>query len=895
MTMLAPGLATSNMGVADMGAADALVSPALDGNAADLEVYRRGLPGPDVGSHNRAGPEVAGATADHHDRAGVDVAGATAATADARAETGCAHCGLPTAPGQRFCCAGCAAAFDTIHKLGLGSFYQRCIAERPPKPEPTDRPELTRFIAARPDGGNELVLAIDGLRCGACVWLIESILGREPTVITGRVNMTTRRLKLVWRGPAAEAERLVERIESLGYRLVPFDPAALAAARDETDRALIRALAVAGFAAINVMLMSIGIWAGDAAGLLDDMGPATRDLLHLVSALIALPAIVYAGQPFFRSALAALRHGRTNMDVPIGLGVALVTGISVAQTFAHARDAYFDSAIMLLFFLLIGRVLDHRARGHVRATAELLLTLRSSDATVLAEDGGTARRPAHALVPGDRVLVGMGERIGGDGVVERGASSVDTSLVSGESLPVAVRAGTPVFAGTTNLAAPLTVRITATENGTLLAECARLIEASEARRSRFVVLADRVARRYAPAVHVTAAATFLGWYVWGGASLSQALLTASAVLIVTCPCALALAVPAVQVIATSRLFRVGVLLKSGTALERLAEVDTVVFDKTGTLTEPSLALARDGVDPEALRSAAALAAHSRHPLARALVAACDNVPAALDAVEYPGLGVSSGAMRLGSAAFAGVTNGDAIVRSELEHPRSGASSVVAPSRPVTSSAVASSRSVMSIEVGGGNAAAPELWLSRPGLAPVRFTFAERPRFDAAATVARLRSMGLRVRLLSGDRAASVAHIGAAVGIDDWRAQCSPVEKVGLLRQMGGRVLMVGDGLNDGPCLADAHVSASPASAADIAQTMADVVFQGAGLGCIADLVATARRTRRLMRGNIAMSIVYNALMVPLAVGGVVTPWLAAAAMSGSSLLVISNSFRAARG
>jgi Cu2+-exporting ATPase len=350
-------------------------------------------------------------------------------------------------------------------------------------------------------------------------------------------------------------------------------------------------------------------------------------------------------------------------------------------------------------------------------------------------------------------------------------------------------------------------------------------------------------------VHLTALTTFVGWYLLGGVPLSQALLTASAVLIVTCPCALALAVPAVQVIATARLFRSGILLKSGTALERLAEVDTVVFDKTGTLTEPSLALVRDGVDPAALRDAVSLAAHSRHPLARALVAAGGSVHAADDVEEHPGLGVSGGGMRLGSAAFVGA-------------------------------------------ISEGSCSGPELFLGRSGMAPVRFSFAERPRHDAAETISLLREMGLHVRLLSGDRAASVARIAAAVGIDDWQAECSPMDKVAVLRRMGGRVLMVGDGLNDAPCLAEAHVSVSPATAADISQTIADAVFQGTGLRAVADLVITARRARRLMRGNISLSLVYNLLMVPLAVAGLVTPWLAAAAMSSSSLLVIGNSFRA---
>ena len=808
--------------------------------------------------------------------------------------------------GKRFCCPGCASAFEAIQSLGLGSFYERCIAERPPRPEPAERYDLTRFIVDRPDGNKELILAIDGLRCGACVWLIESVLGREPSVLTGRVNMTSRRLKLVWRGKASEAEHLVGGIETLGYRLVPFDPAALAAARDDTDRALIRALAVAGFAAINVMLMSIGVWAGDASGLLDGMGPATRDLLHYASALIALPAIAYAGQPFFRSAAAVLRQGRTNMDVPISLGVVLVTGLSLAQTLSHGRHAYFDSAVMLLFFLLIGRVLDHRARGRVRATAELLLTLRTADVTVLAADGTATRRPARSLAPGDRVLIGMGERIGADGIVERGTSSVDTGLVTGESLPVTASPGAAVFAGTMNLGAPLTVRVTAAEDGTLLAECARLIEVSEARRSRFVVLADRVARRYAPAVHLTALTTFLGWYFWGGASLSQSLLTASAVLLITCPCALALAVPAVQVIATARLFRHGILLKSATALERLAEIDTVVFDKTGTLTEPSLALIRDGIDPLTLRLAASLAAHSRHPLARALVAASGNVPAAEQVEEHPGLGVSAGDTRLGSMVFAGprppeppfakghghdfaesAPGTSRAPRQETPAPAPSSSDLTrgSPWPRITAEADdADDATETRARIGrgeppahstrfqpdpdapavdqhgaknGDQSAGPELWFSRPGQAPVRFAFAERPRADATETIVRLRAMGLNIRLLSGDRAASVERIAASVGIGDWRADCSPIDKVAALRRMGRLVLMVGDGLNDGPSLAEAYVSASPATAADISQTIADVVFQGNGLSAIADLVDTARRAKSLMRGNIGMSLVYN--------------------------------------
>jgi Cu2+-exporting ATPase len=784
---------------------------------------------------------------------------ARATFADAAAsDTLCAHCGLPTPAGKRFCCPGCAAARATIEGLGLGRYYASRVldpAQRALRPDVAERWDLVRHVVTHPDDTSELTLAVDGLQCGACVWLIEQVLAREPDLTLGRVNMTTRRLRMAWRGGPARAEALVARIEALGYRLVPFDAAALGQVRDATGAALLRALAVAGFAASNVMLLSIGIW----AGLGRTMGPATLALMHWVSALIAMPAIAYAGRPFFRSAVAALRHGRANMDVPVSLGVLLVTGMSLIATLTGGEHTYFDSAVTLLFFLLIGRVLDHRARGQARATAERLLALRAADVAVLQPDGSTQRRTQEAVAPDDRILVGLGERIGVDGVVESGESSLDASLVSGESLPVPAAPGTSVFAGTLNLGAPITVRATASGNATLLSECVRLIEAAEARRSRFVVLADRVARRYAPTVHLTALATFLFWYFGRGVELEQALLTACAVLIITCPCALALAVPAVQVIATSRLLRAGVLLKSPTALERLADLDMVVFDKTGTLTEPVLGLANaSAIDPAALRLAASLAAASRHPLARSLAAASGPVPAAEGVREYPGEGLGlateAGELRLGSRAFCGD-----------------------PAAPPS--------------------AVPELWLARPGAPRIRFAFDERLRSDAHETIERLRRLGLAVRLISGDRTDSVARIAESLGIADWRAGCSPVDKVAAIEQLKSHhsVLMVGDGLNDSPSLAAATVSASPSSAADISQTVADVVFQGSRLAPVVAVIAAARRARAVMRQNLALAIGYNTLMVPLAVAGWVTPWVAAAAMSSSSLLVMLNSFRVGGG
>ena len=771
----------------------------------------------------------------------------------------CPHCGQPSFNG-RFCCPGCEAAYDIIQTMGLGGYYARRLLDpkkRALKPDPEAAADLTRHITTAPDGTHMLTLAVDDIQCAACVWLIEAVLARQPDSISGRLNVTTRRLRLTWRGDAAlrgeQAAAFCHAVEQLGYRLVAFDPAALSQSSDEAGRALLRYLAVAGFAAGNVMLISLGVWFGAT----QNMGPATRDLMHWVSALIAMPAIAYAGLPFFRSALVAVRHRRTNMDVPISVGVLSVTAMSLWQTMVGGPHTYFDGAVTLLFFLLIGRVLDHRARGQARATALQLLLLRAADVAVVQDDGSVRRVPQAQVQMGASVLVGMGERVGVDGVLGSATATLDTSLVTGESLPVTLAAGGSIFAGTVNLGPAITVRVTATGEGTLLAECVRLIEVAEQASGRVVILADRVARLYAPVVHACAATTFLVWWVLLQRGLEPSLLAACAVLIITCPCALALSVPAVQVIATSRLMRAGILLKSPTALERLATVDTVVFDKTGTLTAPSLCLV-GGAPAADLARAAAMAASSRHPLCRALVASAGAGPAAAAVIEHPGQGLrhtgSDGETRLGSREFCGLP----------------------PSEAATAA----------------------LCMTRPGGTPVIFTFAETLRPDAAATVAALRADALDIRILSGDQTAPVARVAEALGIAAWQATLSPVEKaarITALRQSGHAVLMVGDGLNDGPCLASATVSAAPASAADISQTVADVVFQGQGLGPVAAVLRMARRARAATYQNIGFSMGYNLLMLPLAACGYVQPWLAALAMSGSSVLVMLNALRLQRG
>jgi Cu2+-exporting ATPase len=776
-------------------------------------------------------------------------------------ETKCLHCGGEIAAdihlGEGFCCRGCQAAYNLIRGLGLDLYYSRRFVDphsRLLKPE-EDAPviDYAAHVSDLPDGkGHALYLMVDGLQCAACVWLIEQILGRQPDVIKARLNMTTRRLALEWRGEAARANELAASVSALGYRLVPYDPAALDALVHRQEKELLRAMAVAGFAAANVMLLSVSVWAGHAEG----MGEATRGLMHWVSALITMPAVAFAGIPFFRSAANALKAGRTNMDVPISLGVTLATGMSLAETIRGGEHAYFDSAITLLFFLLIGRYLDIRARGRARAAAEHLLALGVAAVTVLEEDGSRRLLPPNQVKPGMIILTAAGERIGIDGCIIEGRSDIDQSLITGESVPLSAQSGDRVFAGALNLSAPLRIEATAVGEGTFLAEIVRLMEAAEQGRARYVALADRVARLYAPVVHVTALATFLAWVFFTNTPWQTALLYSVAVLIITCPCALALAVPVVQVIAGSRLMRRGILLKTATALERLAEVDHVVFDKTGTLTtgrpEPIL----EGISQEDLRLAASLAGASKHPLARALVRACPSVPPAANVEEFPGQGLMAGGVRLGSRKFCEVPEDD------------------------------------------GEGLGPELWLSKIEGKKICIAFRETPRADAASVVSKLQGLGYGVELLSGDRPAVAKAMGASLGILAVSGGLSPTgkcERLAELAAKGRKTLMVGDGLNDAPALAGAHVSLSPSSAVDVSQTAADAVFQGEKLEPVIEILRVSRRAELLVKQNFAISIIYNLFTVPLAMLGHVTPLIAAIAMSTSSLLVIANALRLGRG
>ncbi|MFC5393916.1 heavy metal translocating P-type ATPase [Bosea vestrisii] len=686
-------------------------------------------------------------------------------------------------------------------------------------------------------------LAVPGLHCAGCIRTVEAGLARLPGVAHVRVNLSTKRVAVQWQGE--EPPELLAALAGLGYPGHLFESEA---ERSDPDLArLIRALAVAGFCAMNIMLLSVSVWSGAEA--------ETRRAFHWISAALALPCLIYSGRIFFVSAWSALRRGRTNMDVPISIGISLAFALSLYDTVHDAPHAYFDAATSLIFFLLIGRTLDHLMREKARTAVRGLMRLSPRGATVLGADGSRHYLPLAEIEPGMRIAIVAGDRIPVDGDVAEGTSELDCAVVTGESAPRPVALGACVQAGTLNLSGSLIIRATARAGDSFLAEMVRLMEAAEGGRARYRRIADRAAALYSPVVHATAFLAFLGWMAASG-DWHRAVTVAIAVLIITCPCALGLAVPIVQVVASRRLFEAGIMVKDGSAIERLAEIDSAVFDKTGTLTLGQPRLANTGeIAPADLAIAAALARSSSHPFSRAIAAAAPADTVVLSGLrEQPGLGLEArygGVLyRLGQAAWA-----------------LGESSQAE---------------------GGGTV------LSRDGALLARFRFEETLRPQTAAALAALLAAGVDVALLSGDTPAAAGVVADRLGIDTVAAGLPPAQKVARLDALAGegrKVLMVGDGLNDTPALAAAHVSMAPASAADIGRNAADFVFLHEGLGAVPTALAVSRAAGRLVSQNFALAILYNALALPVAIAGQVTPLIAALAMSLSSILVVANALR----
>ncbi|WP_446737316.1 heavy metal translocating P-type ATPase [Ruegeria sp. ANG-S4] len=693
----------------------------------------------------------------------------------------------------------------------------------------------------------QIALSLPGIHCSACISTVERELNAYPGVFDARVNLTLKRA-MIKAAPDIRAADLIPVLEGAGYEAHELDPGALSATQsDKAGRDLLMRLAVAGFASMNVMLLSVSVWSGAT--------DATRDMFHWISAAIALPAIAFSAQPFFANAWSALRVRRLNMDVPIVLAILLALVTSLWETALSGEHAYFDAALTLTFFLLAGRYLDYRTRAVARSAAEELTALEVPRAVRLG-NAGEEEVAVSELSVGDLILVRPGGRMPVDGQIVSGQSELDRSLLTGETLPVFAPEGLNVSAGEVNLTGPLTIRATAVGEDTSLHRMADLVAIAESGRSRYTSLADKAAKLYAPGVHILAALSFVGWYIYSG-DIRTALNIAAAVLIITCPCALGLAVPAVTTAASGRLFRNGMLIKDATALERLAEIDMVVFDKTGTLTSgtPELTNLADHAHAD-LEIALALAAASSHPLSVALTKSATGagIKAAdvRNVTEVPGYGTEGEyhgqRVRLGRAAW----------------------------------------------TGGDERSQTSAWLSVGDQAPVAFLFSDSLRPGAAKAVQAFRDAGKDVVLISGDTEGAVEDLAGRLGIQSWMAQALPQDKAARVTELsnqGRKVLMVGDGLNDTAALAAAHVSISPASALDAARVASDIVLLGNDLSPIADACDTAVKATRRIRENFRIATVYNVIAVPLAVAGLATPLIAALAMSTSSITVSLNALR----
>ncbi|HEX8963833.1 MAG TPA: heavy metal translocating P-type ATPase [Rhodocyclaceae bacterium] len=799
----------------------------------------------------------------------------------------CYHCGLPVPAGADFhveidgqprdmCCVGCQAVAQAIVGNGLEDYYRHrdAMPESPREAIPQELQELGLFDLpevqqnfVRPIGEHEreAALILEGITCAACVWLNEAHIGRQPGVTAVEINYATRRARVRWDERQTRLSHILEAVAAIGYRAHPYDTAKLEELANKERRAAMWRLFVAGFGMMQVMMYAVPVYLADAG----TMTPDIEQLMRWASLVLTLPVMLYSAMPFFTGAWRDIKLGRVGMDVPVALGVGSAFAASCWATFVAGGEVYFDSVTMFVFFLLTGRYLEMMARQKATRGVEVM----SKALPAFAErylrypEAATERVAVAVLAAGDVLRVKPGETIPADGAVIEGESSVDESLLTGESRSVPKRRGDPVTGGSVNVASPLSMRVEQAGESTRLAAIKRLMERAAAEKPHVVVMADRIAAKFVAALLVLAFATGA---VWWWIEPARALWVFVAVLVVSCPCALSLATPAVLTVATGSLARSGVLVTRGHAIETLARATEFVFDKTGTLTEGRPVLVEtlaSGMAPhEAISLAAAIEQGSEHALGRAL---CDAATSSLPAVDgiraHTGHGMEATTagriVRVGTPEFVGQLHGRAIPDEVTGWMGSGDTIVAL-----------------------GDASGWLAW----------FRFADRLRAEAGETVSLLRQLGLHVVVLSGDAPETVRRTADALGIETGVGGMTPEAKHAYLRDLqakGGIVAMVGDGVNDAPVLAQAHVSVAMGGGTDLARSQSDVVLLADNLRQLAAGVILSRRTLRIIRQNLAWAFAYNLLAIPLAMAGWVTPWMAGIGMSASSLLVVLNALR----
>nr|CRH06241.1 Heavy metal-translocating P-type ATPase [Candidatus Magnetococcus massalia] len=799
----------------------------------------------------------------------------------------CYHCGLPIPESVditlqhagldlHFCCVGCKTAFQLINDSGLLAFYlRRDPQESGNRPDEEaegglrvfDDPEYQqRVVRELTDGSQEVHLLLEGIHCAACVWLNEKVLSELPGVIKAQVNFSTHRATLQWRRDELPLSVILNAVRRIGYKAEPYDPESVENRHKKRDRDLLLRMAVAGFGAGNVMLMAVALYAGYFTGIEEQY----KNFLHFLSLVIATPVVFFSGWPFFRGAINGLRVGRLNMDVPIALGAMTTYSYSVWVALTASGEVYFDSVTMFLFFLLTGRYLESGARRRAASATERLISMEPKTAVVV-RDGETITLPIREVAVGEEVVVRPGTQIPLDGEILQGQSTLDESMLTGESLPISKGVGDRVAGGSMNIEGGLTIRVERLSSDSAIARIIRLVEASQASRPPIQTLADRIAGRFVAAILVLASITLVYWLM---VDPSQALENTVALLIITCPCALGLATPAAIVVATGVASRQGLLIKGGEVLESLAKVSSVVLDKTGTLTggEPQVVHieAVAGVEVDALLAKAVTVERlSEHPMARAIIREAGRrelspLTHEVTLKNHPGLGVEGHweghQLLVGRRAFIAQQSSFELP----EEPDDG-------DLPVSWIGVADESRFLG-------------WIG----------MADTPREDAPQAVAHIKQMGLDTLVLSGDREQVVQAMSQKVGVDHAIGELYPedkVAKIAELQEQGTMVAMVGDGVNDAPALARADVALAVENASDVSMETADVVLLNPRLETAVDAIRLAQETMRVIRQNFTFSFLYNATVIPLAMMGMVLPVVAAITMPLSSLIVVGNAMR----
>ncbi len=805
------------------------------------------------------------------------------------AQEGCFHCGLPLPEkelfeaeidgGRRhFCCLGCRSVCEAIYEAGLEGFYQRApegtlLAPPPELPEDLslyDLEEIQSEYVTELGEQREIDLLVEGIHCAACVWLIERTLSRMAGVVAANVNLSGRRLHLRWDNGRIRLSRILARLGEIGYAAVPFDPDAAEGALKRQNRAFLFRIAFAAFAMMNLLWISIALYTGAEEG-------EFRQLFYWVGFVLATPTLFYSGFPFLRGAWTGIRRLHLTMDLPIAIGATstyIYSGYVTAFQPTHGH-VYFDTVVNLIFVLLVGRFLESKSKRHAVAATQRLMDLQPRVAVVV-RDGEDRVVPVRAVKRGELILVKAGEQIPVDGVVTEGHSSVDEAMLTGESRPVPKAGGDPVSAGTMNLASTLQIKVTGVLKDTTLGRIIHLVEEAQASKAPIQRIADRIVPWFVAITLLLAALTFAIWYRSG---FELAMMAAISVLLITCPCAFGMATPMAVAVASGLGARNGILIKNGEVLETLSGISHFVFDKTGTLTEgrmkvQELRLVPGSREEEILRLAGAAERLSEHPIGRAIV-----LHAEVAGIETGGVPVLNFRNRAGLGISAELEGSRILLGSRAwlaENGVQGCPQLEEHARRLEQRALTS------------------IHMAVDGLQVALFGVADQLRPGAKPLLEELRRQGIRLTLLSGDSRQVAQAVARQLGGMEVIAEVLPDEKQDVIRRLqerGERVAMVGDGVNDSPALMCADVGISLGSGTDASMESSDIVLMSDELEKVQQSVALSRRTLRTIRQNIGISLVYNSIMVPLAMMAYVTPLVAAITMPVSSLAVIGNSAR----